>query len=64
MLPLRESLLVTPDSPGAMSKAAHSTVPRGVFTMHVPCMDEEAQALLDEYKISGDPDIADHLVKC
>jgi len=47
-----------------MSKAAHSTVPRGVFTMHVPCMDEEAQALLDEYKISGDPDIADHLVKC
>jgi len=63
MLPLRESLLVTPDSPGAMSKAAHSTVPRGVFTMHVPCMDEEARALLDEYKKSGDPDIADHLVK-
>ena len=26
-------------------------------------MDEEAQALLDEYEKSGDPDIADHLIE-
>ena len=46
-----------------MSKAAHSTIPRGVRTMYVPCMDEEAQALLDEYEKSGDPDTADHLIE-
>ena len=31
--------------------------------MYVPCMDEEAQALQDEYEKSGDPDIADHLIE-
>ena len=31
--------------------------------MYVPCMNEEAKALLDEYEKSGDPDIADHLVE-
>ena len=31
--------------------------------MYVPCMDEEVQALLDEYEKSGDPDIADHLIE-
>jgi len=36
----------------AMSKAAHSTIPRGVLAMYVPCMDEEAQALLNEYEDS------------
>jgi len=29
----------------AMSKAAHSTVPTGVRTMYIPCMDEEARAV-------------------
>ena len=33
------------------------------LTMYIPCMDEEAQALLDEYEKSGDPDIADHLIE-
>jgi len=46
-----------------MSKAAHSTIPRGVCTMYIPCMDEEVQALLDEYEKAGDPDIADHLIE-
>ena len=32
-----------------MPKAAHSTIPRGVRTMYVPCMDE---ALLDEYNFT------------
>jgi len=26
-------------------------------------MDEEAEALLEEYEDSGDPDIADHLIE-
>ena len=47
----------------AMSKAAHSTIPRGVRTMNLPCMDEEAQASLGEYEKSGEPDIANHLIE-
>ena len=31
--------------------------------MYIPCVDEEAQLLLDEYKKSGDPDIANHLIE-
>ena len=31
--------------------------------MYIPCMDEEVQALLDEYEKAGDPDIADHLIE-
>jgi len=27
--------------------------------MYVPCMDEKAQGLIDEYEKSGDTDIAD-----
>ena len=38
--------------PSSVFMAAHSTIPRGVHTMYVPCMDEEAQALLDEYENS------------
>jgi len=41
------------------TKAAYSFVPRGVRTMYVPCMEEKAQGLIDEYEKSGDPDIAD-----
>jgi len=46
----------------AMSKAAHSTIPRGVCTVYVPCMDEESQALLAEYE-NMRSDIADHLTE-
>ena len=31
--------------------------------MYVPCMDEEAEALLDVYEKSRDPDIADQLIE-
>ena len=41
---------------GHGSKAPHSTIPMGVRTMYVPCMDKEAEALLDL-------DIADHLIE-
>ena len=34
-----------------------------VWYIGLPCMDEESQALLDEYENSGDPDIADHLIE-
>jgi len=47
----------------AISKTTHSTVLRRVRTMYVPCMDEDAHALWDEYEKSGDPDIADHLIE-
>jgi len=47
----------------AMSKAAHSVIPWGVRAKYIPCLDEEAKALLEEYKNSGDPDVADHLIE-
>ena len=48
---------------GALSKAAHASIPRGVRRLYIPCMDEEAATLLKEYEESGDPDIADHLME-
>jgi len=47
----------------AMSKAAHIAIPRGVRAKYIPCLDEEAKALLEEYEKSGDPDVADHLIE-
>ena len=47
----------------AMSSAAHATIPGGICARYIPCMDEEAKALLEEYDDSGDPDIADHLTE-
>ena len=47
----------------AMSSAAHATMPRGIRARYIPCMDEEAKDLLEEYEDSGDPDIADHLIE-
>ena len=48
---------------GALSSAAHATIPRGVRRLYIPCMDEEAAALLQQYEESGDPDIADNLIE-
>jgi len=48
---------------GALSSVAHATIPRGVRCLYIPCMDEEAAALLQQYEESGDPDIADHLIE-
>ena len=47
----------------AMLSAAHATIPRGIRARYIPCMAEEAKALLEEYEDSGDPDIADHLIE-
>jgi len=46
-----------------MSSAAHATIPGGIRARYIPCMEEEAKALLEEYDDSGDPDIADHLIE-
>ena len=49
---------------GALSSAAHATIPRGVRLLVLrPCIDEEAAALLQQYEESGDPDIADNLIE-
>jgi len=47
----------------ALLKAAHTAAPRGCCAIYIPCMDEEAKALLEEYETSGDPDIADQLIE-
>lgn len=48
---------------GAIYKAAHTAIPRGYRPLYVPCLDEESAALLQAYKISGDPEMADHLIE-
>jgi len=45
---------------GAMQKAAHHSTSRG---LRLTCLDEECQDLLKQYEESGDPDIANHLIK-
>ena len=47
---------------GAIQKAARHSIPRGFRPTYTPCLDEECQDLLKQYKESGDPDIADHLI--
>ena len=47
----------------ALPSAAHATIPRVVRRLYIPCMDEEAAALLQQYEESGDPDIADNLIE-
>ena len=47
---------------GAMQKAARHSIPRGFRPTYTPCLDEECQDLLKQYKESGDLDIADHLI--
>jgi len=48
---------------GAVFKAANGSIPRGCRPVYTPCLDEECQALLNEYEASGDPDIADHVIE-
>ena len=47
----------------ALLKAAQTAVPRGCHAIYIPCMDEEAKALLEEYETSGVLDIADQLIE-
>jgi hypothetical protein len=47
----------------ALTKAAHSAIPRGFRPAYIPCMDTECSRLLKQYEESGDPDIADHLIE-
>jgi len=47
----------------AVSSAARAIIPRVIRARYIPCMDEEAKNLLEEYEDSGDPDIADHLIE-
>ena len=54
---------IATDQCGAMQKAARHSIPRGFCPTYSPCLDEECQDLLKQYEESGDPDIADHLVK-
>ncbi len=42
--------------------AATTAIPRGCRPVYTPCLDVEYQALLEEYKGSGNPDIADHII--
>jgi len=46
-----------------MQKAAHHSILRGFRPAYTPCLDEGCQDLLKQYKESGDPDIADHLIE-
>ncbi len=48
---------------GALSKAAHSSIPRGFRPAYIPCFYEECQSLLQQYEESGDTDVADHLIE-
>ena len=47
----------------AFFKAAHTAIPRGYRPLYFPCLDGESAALLQAYKTSGDPEIADHLIE-
>jgi len=35
---------------GALSSAAHATIPRRIRRLYIPSMDEEAAALLQQYE--------------
>jgi hypothetical protein len=47
----------------AIYKAAHKAIPRGYRPLQIPCLDGESVALIQTYKTTGDPEIAEHLIE-
>ncbi len=48
---------------GAIFSAATTAIPRGCRPVYTPCLENECQALLEEYEGSGNPDIAEYLIE-
>uniref|UniRef100_H3BBV6 Endonuclease/exonuclease/phosphatase domain-containing protein n=1 Tax=Latimeria chalumnae TaxID=7897 RepID=H3BBV6_LATCH len=44
-------------------KAAGAAIPCGYRPVYIPCLNAECEALLKQYELSGDPDLADHVIE-
>ena len=47
----------------AIFKAASTSVPRGFRPVYIPCLPDECTALIEEYAVSGDADVAEHIIE-
>uniref|UniRef100_H3ADS4 Endonuclease/exonuclease/phosphatase domain-containing protein n=1 Tax=Latimeria chalumnae TaxID=7897 RepID=H3ADS4_LATCH len=47
----------------AIFRAAGAAIPHGYRPVYIPCLNAECEALLKQYELSGDPDLADNVIE-
>uniref|UniRef100_H3AHW7 Endonuclease/exonuclease/phosphatase domain-containing protein n=1 Tax=Latimeria chalumnae TaxID=7897 RepID=H3AHW7_LATCH len=67
---LEQSIIVIPscnipidEAYRAIFKAAGAAIPHGYRPVYIPCLNAECEALLKQYELSRDPDLADHVIE-
>uniref|UniRef100_H3AWD4 Endonuclease/exonuclease/phosphatase domain-containing protein n=1 Tax=Latimeria chalumnae TaxID=7897 RepID=H3AWD4_LATCH len=66
---LEQSIIVIPSRNIPIDKAYSNLqsswygYPRGYHLVYIPCLNAECEALLKQYKLSRDPDLADHVIE-